>query len=155
MGRIGKSLIMLGQPLYCSLFSVCQADDRLRVCRYGCVYTSMHCVRWDKGTAGKKDPTLSHPPLPRLTSLPLQIGFYITEAVRYEQLIFLSLFFFAFSSFHSFSCFVLSCYFFLSLYPSFFFFPSFLQLLSQPGSVKIVLSVFPVFFFSPSFSRVW
>lgn len=44
--------------------------------------------------AGKRDPTLSCPPGPpsRLKSMPLQIGFYITQAVRYEQLIFLFLF---------------------------------------------------------------
>ncbi len=77
------------------------------VCVCVCVYISMHYVRWDKGTAGKKDPTLSHPPPPRLTSMPLQIGFYITEAVRYEQLIFLSLFL-LFSFFHS--SFLLSCF---------------------------------------------
>lgn len=55
--------------------------------------------------AGKRDPTLSHPPTPppppRLKSMPLQIGFYITEAVRYEQLIFLSLFLLFFFSFGS------------------------------------------------------
>ncbi len=151
MGRIGQSLIMLGQPPYCSLFSVCRADDGLRVCWYGCycvcvracvcvcVYISMHCVRWDKGAAGKKDPSLSHPPPPRLTSMPLQIGFYITEAVRYEQLIFLSLFllflsfiplsYFLASFFLSIS-FFLSWYFNLSPFPFFlllfFFLPSFL-----------------------------
>lgn len=98
MGRIGQSLIMLGQPPYCSLFGVCWADDGLRllVRVLVCVCISMWCVRWDKAMAGKKDPTLSHPPTPppppRLTSMPLQIGFYITEAVRYEHLIFLSSF---------------------------------------------------------------
>lgn len=39
--------------------------------------------------AGKRDPTLSRPLTPPcLKSMPLQIGFYITQAVRYEQLIF-------------------------------------------------------------------
>lgn len=46
--------------------------------------------------AAKRDPHLisycRRPPPPRLKSRPLQIGFYITEAVRYEQLIFHSLF---------------------------------------------------------------
>lgn len=101
---------MPGQPPYCSLFSVCRADDQLRVRWFGSqcvrVYISTHCVRWDKGTAGEKDPPylFLHPqpappnPVQCLTSLPLQIGFYITEAVRYEQLILLSFSFLYFIS---------------------------------------------------------
>lgn len=48
-----------------------------------------------QGYGGGKGPPpylVLHPRLPRLKSRPLQIGFYITEAVRYEQLIFHSLF---------------------------------------------------------------
>lgn len=132
-----------------------------------CVYISMHCVRWDKGTAGKKDPSLSHPPPPRLTSMPLQIGFYITEAVRYEQLIFLSLFllflsfiplsYFLASFFLSIS-FFLSWHVILSPFLSFFhlfFLPSFLpsilsflRPLPHPGTVNIVFSCLRVV-------RVW
>lgn len=103
MGRIGHSLIMLGQLLHCSLFSVCWADDGLRVpvrvLARACVCIHKHeFLRWDKAMAGKRDPTLSRPPTPpRLKSMPLQIGFYITEAVRYEQLIFLPLFLLFFS----------------------------------------------------------
>ena len=100
MGRIGQSLIMPGQPPYCSLFSVWRADERLHVRRHTYVRVCMQLctvVRWDKGAAGKKSPylissTTTHPLHAYLTSMPLQIGFYITEAVRYEQVIFLSLF---------------------------------------------------------------
>lgn len=91
---------------------------------HACVYIAVHCMRWDKGTAGEKRPHLiSSPTPPRLTSMPLQIGFYITEAVRYEQLIFLSLFL-LFLYFISLSCipasFLLGFSFFLSVFPSFF-----------------------------------
>jgi len=30
-----------------------------------CVYITVHCIRWDKGTARQKVPTLSHPTPPR------------------------------------------------------------------------------------------
>lgn len=68
MGRIGHSLIMLGQLWHCSLFSVCWADDGLRVpvrvLARACVCIHTHeFLRWDKAMAGKRDPTLS-PPLP-------------------------------------------------------------------------------------------
>lgn len=127
MGRIGHSLIMLGQLPHCSLFSVCWADDGLRVPVRGleraCVCIHKHAfLRWDKPMAGKRDPTLSPPPTPPppcLKSMPLQIGFYITEAVRYEQLIFLSLFlvFFFYSLFLSLShfYFCVSSFFFMSI----------------------------------------
>lgn len=124
MGRIGHSLIMLGQLPHCSLFSVCWADDGLRVpvrvLARACVCIHKHeFLRWDKAMAGKRDPTLSRPPTPpRLKSMPLQIGFYITEAVRYEQLIFLSLFLLFFHSFllsHSRFYFCLSFFLFVSV----------------------------------------
>lgn len=45
MGRIGQSLIMPGQPPYCSLFSVCPADDgRRRVLVWGVLARARVCV---------------------------------------------------------------------------------------------------------------
>lgn len=69
MGRIGHSLIMPGQLPHCSLFSVCWADDGLRVpvrvLARACVCIHKHeFLRWDKAMAGKRDPTLSRPPTP-------------------------------------------------------------------------------------------
>lgn len=108
MGRIGQSLIMLGQPPYCSLFSVCQADGQtacvlvwvlmcmcMCMCMRVCVCIHKHARDGTRVPHGKRTPPyLVLPPHPphHLTSMPLQIGFYITEAVRYEQLIFLSFF---------------------------------------------------------------
>lgn len=142
MGRIGQSLIMLGQPPYCSLFSVCQADDGLRVCVgvgvYRCVRVCEHkhaLCKMGQGYGREKDPTLSYPPPPCFTSMPLQIGFYITEAVRYEQLIFLSLFLP-----------------FLSFIPLFYFLASFFLGLSFFVFLFFLLSLFLSFFPSASSS---
>lgn len=66
-----ECFIMTGQPQYCSLFSVCRAD----------------------GPVADGNPYLSSrsplPCTPHPTTLPTQIGFYITDPVRYEQVIFL------------------------------------------------------------------
>lgn len=97
---------------------------------HACVYIAVHCMRWDKGTAGEKRPHLiSSPTPPRLTSMPLQIGFYITEAVRYEQLIFLSLFL-LFLYFISLSCIPASFLLGFSFCLSFF--------LPYPARVKVL-----------------
>lgn len=67
----------------------------MSVCVYvrACVCVHKHALRkMGQGYGREKGPHLiSSSSPPRLTSMPLQIGFYITEAVRYEQLIFLSL----------------------------------------------------------------
>lgn len=76
MGRIGQSLIMPGQPPYCSLFSVCRADDgRRRVLVWGvgacacvCVHKHAPC-EMGQGYGREKGPHLissSNPPASRL-----------------------------------------------------------------------------------------
>lgn len=72
MGRIGQSLIMLGQPPYCSLFSVWWVDEEgymcvgvagmcanVHECVHGCAPRKM-----GQGYCREKVPTLSHPPPP-------------------------------------------------------------------------------------------
>lgn len=116
MGRIGQSLIMLGQPLYCSLFGVCWAGDGLRllvrvlVCTWtrACVGMSMRCVRWDKAMARKKDPTLSHPPTPpppHVYASPNWILYYRSSQVwtTHFPLLLFCLFFLSFPSLTPFS----------------------------------------------------
>lgn len=141
MGRIGQSLIMLGQPPYCSLFSVWWADDGLRVRRHGCivcvcvhagvsacvyVYIAVHCMRWDKGTAGKKDPTLSHPQPPASRPCLSKLDFILQKQSGMNN---------SFSS----PCF---CFFFLSflfltfLLHSFLAFLSFLPIFASSSSTK-------------------
>lgn len=138
MGRIGQSLIMPGQPPYCSLFSVCRADDgRHRVLIWGvlacarvcvCVYISMRRARWDRATAGKKDPTLSHPPTPPASRLCLSKLDFILQKQSGMNNSFSSPSFCFFLSFiplllPSFSClsFLLQSFFILCLSWYFFF----------------------------------
>lgn len=76
MGRIGQSLIMPGQPPYCSLFSVCRADDgRRRVLVWGVLARARVCVHkhapceMGQGYGREKGPHLissSNPPASRL-----------------------------------------------------------------------------------------
>lgn len=143
MGRIRQSLIMPGQRPYCSLFSVCQADGGLLSVRLLCVHlcVCVHkytlCKMGQGNVWGKRTPPyLIHHPTPSLTSMPLQIGFYITEAVRYEQLIFLFVFFPPFHSFTRLFCFSPFLYisltnFFPEFIPSVLFFLSILLILRQ------------------------
>lgn len=88
MGRIGHSLIMLGQLPHCSLFSVCWADDGLRVpvrvlARARVCIHKHEFLRWDKAMAGKRDPTLSHPPTPppQVYASPNWILYYTSSQV--------------------------------------------------------------------------
>lgn len=134
MGRIGQSLIMLGQPPYCSLFSVWWADDGLRVWWYGCIVCECACARvcvhsralYEMGqgySRGKKTPPylIPHPtPPPHVYASPNWILYYRSSQVWTTHF---PLPVFPFSLFHfSFlhSCFIPSWLFFLSVFPSFF-----------------------------------
>lgn len=105
-----------------------------------CVHKHALC-KMGQGFGREKGPHLissstAPPPASRLC---LQIGFYITEAVRYEQLIFLSLFL-PFLSFIplSYSRFILSISFVLPFF--FFFLLSVFPPLPHAGTVNAVLS---------------
>lgn len=156
MGRIGQSLIMPGQPPYCSLFSVCRADDgRRRVLVWGvgaCVYISMRRARWDRAMAGKKDPTLSHPPtpLPHVSASPNWILYYRSSQVWTTHF---PLPLSAFSVFHSPSLTLFFLSFFLApvfLYPlsvcGILFFPSTSISFLLPSTLLFLLLALRVLF---------
>lgn len=134
------------------------------ICAHTCVCIHKHALcKMGQGCGREKGPHLissSKPPL--LTSMPLQIGFYITEAVRYEQLIFLSLFFafYFFYSPHAPSLSYCCASFFLSISYSdclgISVFPcSFLLPLPDLGTVIIVLFLLWVSEFLVHFVHGW
>lgn len=154
MGRIGQSLIMLGQPPYCSLFSVCRVDDGLRVCWYGCVCAHV-CVhkhalcKMGQGYGREKGPHLissSTTPPPHVYASPNWILYYRSSQVWTTHFplplvafFFLSFLFFTFLPHSLFAflpwyCFLSPC---LSL--SFFALLSFLLPLPHPGTVNTVI----------------
>lgn len=75
-----ECFIMAGQPQYCSLFSVCRADGTVTD---GDPYLSL--LKPPHTHTYTHTYTLKHT---HTRSLSTQIGFYITEPVRYEQVIF-------------------------------------------------------------------